>query len=161
MIYWNNTTEKEEKRVLKLFKNYGIKVPLGKYTNSSSYQFTLAELSDIDDHVVSDRDIKNKMISVNTKIATYPVDDVLGEVLFTTVTDDLIDDGEKIDVTYADLYIYLRTILKRRIAKREKRRIDAEIKAVEATIEATKTTKERRADAKARLEELMKAKSNI
>jgi len=159
MINWNNTTAEQEKAAVKKFRGLGVTVTLGKYSNDSSHQYMWAELVNINSNFVKDSDIISKMLSINSLIATRPTDDVLGKFLFKVVNDELMDEPE--EITYSELYIYLRAALKFRRNKREAIAVDAKIKAAEATIAATKTAKEKRKDAKEELTALLAKKEQL
>jgi hypothetical protein len=159
MIDWNDTTAKQEKAAVKKFRELGITVTLGQYSTGASHQYTWAELVNITSNFVKDSDIISKMLKTNSLIATRPNDEVLGKFLFTTVNDELLD--EPAEVTYDELYIYLRAALKLRRSKREAIQIDAAIEKAQATVDASKTAKEKRADAKAELAELLIRKEQL
>ena len=161
VIDWNLTTAEEEKAILLLFKNYEIKVSLAPKFNAMSDKMTLAELSNIDLGLVSDADFRRKLISLNSSIVSFPDDEIVGAPIFISVSDDLIDDGEKIKVTYRDLYVYLRTVLKLRKKKRDARSLEHEIAEAKALVDATKTTTERRKEAKDKLAELLNSKKGL
>ena len=156
MIDWNTTTVEQEKAAVKKFRELGITVTLGKYSSGSSHQYSWAELVNTSTSYVKDSDIIAKMLQINSLIATRPNDEVLGKFLFTTVTDELLD--EPAEVSHNELYIYLRGALKLRRAKRETVHIDAAIATAQATVDASKTAKEKRADAKTELAALLAKK---
>lgn len=156
MINWNSTTAEAQKATVKKFRELGITVTLGKYSNDSSHKYTWPELVNINTSYVKDSDIISKMLQVNSLIATRPNDEVLGKFVYTTVQDELLD--EPVDITYNELYIYLRSALMMRRDKRALISTENAIARVEAVIEASKTAKEKRKEAKNELEALLAKK---
>jgi len=156
-IDWSNLTKEVEASKINHFKTHDVKVPLGKYSNSDLYSF--GELVNISSNLVKDRDIINKMLQINSQLATRPIDPLLPDLIFQVVTDEVLNDT--ITFTYSDLYVYLHGILRLRMLKRDKLALDARIKAVQSTIDATKTKAELRKEAKEELTELLKQKENF
>ena len=156
MIDWNTTTAEAQKATVTKFRELGITVTLGKYSSGSSHQYSWAELVNTGTSYVKDSDIIAKMLQINSLIATRPNDEVLGKFLFTTVTDELLD--EPAEISYNELYIYLRASLMLRRNKRASVETDAAIAIAQATIDASKTAKEKRKEAKETLEALLAKK---